>query len=313
MTEDHKCPHCGARMDPITSPLDSSWGGEIHYVCFDDDCSYFIDSWNLLDSQGVENAGYRCRLDARGQCGPMPVWSKDALKDQIIGEPPEEKGTTGIYDSSDFQRDVEGSDLEFYKTPRTADHLDSLALSTVEDLFARVMPAEARILDLMSSHSSHLPENSAPASVTGLGLNMEELEANPALTERVIHDLNADPVLPFEEERFDCVLLTVSIQYVTKPIELFREAARVLSPGGLFIVVFSNRMFPPKAVKIWKETNESERNDMVRGFFARSDRFVIDGEFESKGKPRPEDDKYYDMGIPSDPIYAVWGRVSGGF
>lgn len=77
------CPHCGAEMDPIETPLESSWGGEIHYVCFNDDCCYFKKSWDVLDSQGVERTGYRCRMDPRGACGPLAVWSADALKDLV--------------------------------------------------------------------------------------------------------------------------------------------------------------------------------------------------------------------------------------
>lgn len=89
MSEEHVCPHCGAHMDPITTPMDSSWGGEIHYVCFNDDCCYFTKSWDSLSGQGVENTGYRCRVDPRGACGPLAVWSADALKDLICKDVPE--------------------------------------------------------------------------------------------------------------------------------------------------------------------------------------------------------------------------------
>jgi hypothetical protein len=86
------CPHCGAEMDPIETPLESSWGGEIHHVCFNDDCCYFKNSWNVLDGQGVERTGYRCRMDPRGDCGPLAVWSANALKDLVCGCKTEEKG-----------------------------------------------------------------------------------------------------------------------------------------------------------------------------------------------------------------------------
>ena len=78
-----KCPHCGSEMDPIITPDISSWGGEIHHVCFNDECSYFTKSWEVLDCQGVERTGYRCRVDPRGVTGPLAVWSADALKDLI--------------------------------------------------------------------------------------------------------------------------------------------------------------------------------------------------------------------------------------
>lgn len=86
MEKERVCPHCGHKMDPFRTPDLSSWGGEIHYVCFNDECEYFKKSWDVLDSQGVERTGYRCRMDPKGTCGPMAVWSADALKDMICSE-----------------------------------------------------------------------------------------------------------------------------------------------------------------------------------------------------------------------------------
>lgn len=302
-------------MDPIKTPLESSWGGEIHYICFNDQCTYYTKSWQTLEGQGIEKAGYRCRMDPRGACGPIAVWSPTALKDLIVClESPVEceviapKGTLDYFSSGDFVRDDETPDAQFYQKPRFVDHLDSVALATVRDLYERLVPPGARILDLMTGPDSHLKPGIAPESVTGLGLNWEELEANTALTQRVIHDLNADPRLPFGDNEFDVVINTVSVDYMTNPIEVFREVSRVLRPKGLFIVVFSNRMFPPKAVHIWKVTEESRRVDLVKKYFELSGAFSIEGSLESRGKPRPEDDKYYSLGIPSDPIYALWAK-----
>lgn len=309
MAQECVCPHCGAGMDPIETPLESSWGGEIHYVCFNDECGYFVNSWGTLERQGVEKAGYRCRMDPRGACGPIPVWSIDALKDRIVCEEIQEEIAEDRFSPDDFKREDETPDSEFYKTPRFVDHLDSLALSTVEDLYSRLIPKKSRVLDLMAGPDSHLRDDIEAEQVVGLGLNDEELASNRALATRVIHDLNADPKLPFPDNLFDVVVNTVSVDYMTRPVGVFRDVARVLRPGGLFIVVFSNRMFPPKAVNIWKKTNEAQRVDLVREYFSLSRMFSVDGYFESTGKPRPQDDKYYLLGIPSDPVYALWGTV----
>jgi hypothetical protein len=83
MEKKHVCPHCGAEMDPIETPIMSSWGGEVHYICFNDDCCYFQKSWGVLEDQGIEKAGYRCRMDPRGAWGPIAVWSTEALRDLI--------------------------------------------------------------------------------------------------------------------------------------------------------------------------------------------------------------------------------------
>ncbi len=303
------CPHCGAEMDGIETPLDSSWGGEIHQICFNDECCYFVNSWNKLEAQGIEHVGYRCRVDPRGACGPIPVTSPQDLKDLIVTDAPVVKGTLDYYSAQDFARDDDNADEIFYEKPRFVEHLDSLALSTVEDLFVRLIPKNSRILDLMAGPNSHLRAEINAREIIGLGLNQEELKANSALTGHVLHDVNANPKLPFEDDSFNAVVNTVSVDYMVKPVELFRDVARILAPKGIFIVVFSNRMFPPKAVGIWKRTTESERTDLVKKYFSAAELFYIDGYFESKGHPRPSDDKYYSLGIPSDPIYAVWGKV----
>jgi SAM-dependent methyltransferase len=212
-----------------------------------------------------------------------------------------------------FSRLDEGDDAAFYGNDRFVGHLDSTALATVTDLVERLL-TEGRpvILDLMASWDSHLPKSLERATVVGLGLNGNELERNEAMSEYVVHDLNADPVLPFSDDRFDAVLCTVSVDYLTRPVEVFREAARVLKPGGLFLVVFSNRYFPPKVVKIWREASDDERMQLVKEYFRLCDAFHEPRDFVSTGKPRPPDDRYAASGLPSDPVYAVYADRKGG-
>ncbi len=298
-------------MDPIRTPLDSSWGGEIHHICFNDDCCYFVESWNALENQGIEKTGYRCKMDPRGGCGPAPVWSESALKDMVLKEGNDEPGSQDYFGAHAFGRDDETPDSDFYTNPRFVNHLDRYALETVEQLYRRLIPADSTILDLMAGPESHLGKVEGTSVIVGLGLNREELAANASLSRHVIHDINCYPVLPFPDNCFDVVVNTVSVDYLTQPLEVFREVSRVLKPDGLFIVVFSNRMFPPKAVDIWKRSTEKQRVELVRRFFSLSERFAIQGYYESSGKPRPRDDKYYELGIPSDPIYAVWGKPTG--
>jgi SAM-dependent methyltransferase len=212
-----------------------------------------------------------------------------------------------------FSRVDETDDAVFYATDRFVDHLDSVALSTVEDVIAQlIVEEEPVILDLMAGWDSHIPETIEPAKVVGLGLNQNELRSNEALSEHVIHDLNANPQLPFAGNVFDVVLCTVSVDYITRPLEVFREANRVLKPGGLFLVIFSNRFFPPKVVRIWRETSEEERALLVADFFSETTGFDPPRVFVSRGKPRPADDKYAHLGIPSDPVYAVYADKRGG-
>lgn len=215
--------------------------------------------------------------------------------------------TVSLYPEGAFSRHDESADEGFYRKDRMVHHLDSVALETVTRIIgALVVEKEPVILDLMASWDSHLPAMLNAAKVTGLGLNINELHRNGRLTERIIHDLNAHPVLPFRDDTFDIVINTVSVDYMTKPVEVFSEVGRVLKPWGLFLVIFSNRMFPEKAVKIWRESTESQRVELVKSFFESASHFEEPAVFISSGKPRPADDKYYHTGLPSDPVYAVY-------
>lgn len=217
-----------------------------------------------------------------------------------------------IYAGDAFARRDESDDRLFYSTDRFIEHLDSRALSTVEELIGSlVVEKDPVILDLMAGWDSHLPAKLHPSRVVGLGLNENELRRNEALSEHVLHDLNDDPTLPFASEMFDVVLNTVSIDYMTKPLEVFQEVGRILKTGGLFLVIFSNRMFPQKVVKMWWRLKEEERILLVREMFNYSKLFEEPQVIISKGKPRPESDKYAHLGIPSDPVYGVYADKSG--
>ncbi len=206
-----------------------------------------------------------------------------------------------------FSRLNEEEDKYYYSRDRFVSHLDSLALYTVEKLVGGlIIEKKPVMLDLMAGWDSHIPEHLNPAKVIGLGLNKNELEKNRRLSGAVIHDLNRNPELPFPGNAFDAVINTVSVDYMTHPLEVFRSVGRVLKPGGLFLVIFSNRMFPEKAVKIWKESGEDERIMLVEDFFNHTGLFNKPIVFVSKGKPRPKNDKYAHFNIPSDPIYAVY-------
>jgi SAM-dependent methyltransferase len=218
-----------------------------------------------------------------------------------------------LYTREAFARQNESDDARFYQVDRLVPHLDSLALDTVERLIgALIFEKSPAILDLMASWDSHLPPALRPASVVGLGLNRNELARNERLTGRIIHDLNREPALPFGGGEFDAVLCTVSIDYLTRPFEVVKEAGRVLRPGGLLLVIFSNRYFPQKVVRIWRASSEAERILLVEDYFRAAGCFTEPRTWISQGKPRPYHDKYAELGIPSDPVYAVFAEREGG-
>ena len=129
-----------------------------------------------------------------------------------------------------FRRMDESPDALFYDVPRLVTHIDDAAIAAVTQLYREHFPAGGAILDLMSSWVSHLPEEIAYRRVVGLGMNAEELAANPRLDARVVHDLNEDPRLPFADAEFDAAGICVSVDYLVRPVEVLRECGRVHPP-----------------------------------------------------------------------------------
>jgi SAM-dependent methyltransferase len=175
-------------------------------------------------------------------------------------------------------------------------HIDEGAIAALARVYAKVLPIGGRLLDLMSSWRSHLPEGTR--DVVGLGLNADEMADNPQLTGHVVHDVNQDPRLPFGDGAFDGAMCAVSIQYVTHPLLLFREVHRVLRPGAPFVASFSNRCFPTKAVAVWLGMSDQQHVALVRAYFDAA----------SGWTDVTTDD--HSPGDGGDPLYVVWARRS---
>jgi SAM-dependent methyltransferase len=150
-----------------------------------------------------------------------------------------------------FDKEDGGNDTDFYAMARLETHIDADAIGALTGLYRERLPAGGTILDLMSSWISHLPDDVEFGEVIGHGMNAQELAANRRLSRWFLQDLNRDPVLPLETDSLDAAMICVGVQYLTSPVAVFRELARVLKPGAPLIVSFSNRCFPTKAVRVW--------------------------------------------------------------
>lgn len=218
---------------------------------------------------------------------------------------PSGAATDFSFGETGFRREDEGEDRQFYAEPRMVQHLDAHARSRVNALYRRLLPAQAAVLDLMASHDSHL-QGASLSVLHVLGMNAEELAANAHASTRTVQDLNQRATLPCASNSLDAVICTVSVEYLTQPQAVFAEVLRILKPGGLFILTFSNRCFPTKAIAAWSLLQDFERMGLISQWLADSG-FVARQTFSSRNWPRPEDDAYAKQIPHSDPVYAVWG------
>src|SRR5687768_6306303 len=145
------------------------------------------------------------------------------------------------FPAGSFQRLDETPDYQFYEMPRLVTHIDEYAIAAVGEAYRKFLKPGGEYLDLMSSWVSHFPEDFDVGRLVGHGMNEDELRHNPRLSEYFLQDLNLDPKLPLANNRFDGVTICVSVQYLTRPVEVFAEIGRVLKPGAPVIVTFSNR------------------------------------------------------------------------
>lgn len=158
-------------------------------------------------------------------------------------------------------------DTQFYDSPRFVTHVDDGFIQQLTDLYRDRLKPNTRIFDMMSSWVSHLPDEIQFAHVEGHGLNEQELARNPRLDHYFVQDLNQTPKLPLADQDFDAVLNTVSVQYLQYPEAIFTEIHRILKPGGVAIISFSNRMFYQKAIQVWRDGTEASRVELVKRYF----------------------------------------------
>jgi len=189
-----------------------------------------------------------------------------------------------------YRRADEQDDGRFYDSPRLVAHIDETAITATTALYREVLPPHPDVLDLMSSYYSHLPEPRRQYSrhVWALGMNADEMARNTQLDEYVVQNLNANPVLPYADAAFDAVFCAVSVQYLQKPVAVFAEVARVLRPGGVFAVTFSNRCFPSKAVAVWVHSSDEQHLELVRAYIEAAggfERITLAQRNRSRGNP----------------------------
>ena len=196
-----------------------------------------------------------------------------------------------------FVKEDNSDDSLFYEIPRLVTHIDDNACMVLKGFYRSLLKDGDSVLDLMSSWVSHLPEDINYSKVSAQGMNKVELEANPQLTDFIVQNLNTNQVLPYGNEVFDLCTIAVSVQYLTSPLKVFEEIARVLKPNGKCCVSFSNRMFPTKAILAWRMSSNQDHCNLVSHYLKKTEMFA-----EVKVERLVEENGYY------DPLFAVIGK-----
>ncbi len=197
--------------------------------------------------------------------------------------------------SGAFRKEDGGDDAAFYAPARLVTHIDEAATRALTVYYRAILPPGGVLLDLMSSWVSHLPPEMAFSDVIGHGMNAQELGANPRLSRSFVHDLNRTTILPLDTDSCDGALCCVGVQYLQRPLQVFAEILRVLRPCAPFIVSFSNRCFPTKAVEIWRSLDDRGHAALVRLYLERAGFRDISAEILRDGSE-------------SDPLIAITGR-----
>lgn len=172
-----------------------------------------------------------------------------------------------------------GNDASFYVPPRFVTHIDDNAIIQLKQYYDANLPRKGRILDFCSSWISHYPPGIEEAAKTGdlevlgTGMNQKELGNNPVLKSWIVQDLNEDPEvkLPGDlQSPIDASTCVVSIDYLTKPVDVLSSIRKHTNEGGKVHLAISNRCFPTKAVGRWLKISEDERLNMVGDYLWHS-------------------------------------------
>jgi len=202
---------------------------------------------------------------------------------------------------NELMRYDETSDFIFYSQPRFVTHIDDPAIGALTKWYSSAFPESGRqdtaLLDVCSSWISHYPKGYTAGRISGLGMNEEELKKNAILSDYAVKDLNEDPTLPYEDGTFDFVTNAVSVDYLTRPLEVMKEVNRVLKPGGVAAMSFSNRCFPTKAISVWTATGDQDHIWIVGSYFHFAGGFEAPQAVDISPSPGR-----------SDPMYVVYAR-----
>jgi len=219
-----------------------------------------VQRWSVKRRFGNDDAGAAATLGQAERDDAGFGLERRTTSDEIILA---RQPASLVLSQEERTRDDEADDALFYTKPRLTMHYDVQYATKLQGLYTERLQEGSRILDLGASCASLLPPEKG-LSVWGVGMNMVEMEVNECLSHRMVLDLNASPNLPFLDESFDGVILSGVMPYLIEPESVLAEVIRVLTPAGVVIVSFSDRMWMSKATQAWKSRGNLGRCQLVQ-------------------------------------------------
>lgn len=210
-----------------------------------------------------------------------------------------------------FIRKIEDDDVVFYNAIDTIPVLDQAALEQLTHFYSKYLKDNSTILDLMPGVDSHIPDNLENIDIIGLGLKEQDLKENSALNQYTLHDLNKQPELPFDAQQFDAFVCSFSVEYMVQPVKVFQQIARILKPGGVLLVGFSDRFFEKKGIGLWDDLHTFERMGIILEYFRQAGEFDDLRAESIRGLIRHNNDPFINKNVFSCPMFMLSGKRKG--
>ena len=100
-------------------------------------------------------------------------------------------------------------------------------------------------------------------------MNAEELAANPQAAAGSCTTSTPTRCCRSRDATFDAAMCCVSVDYLTRPVEVFRDVGRVVRARRAVRVHVLEPLFPTKAIRGWLFTDDDDAPQIVADYFRR--------------------------------------------
>lgn len=147
-----------------------------------------------------------------------------------------------------------------------------------------------------------------PTAVDATALqNLERIQARHVLPDMRVLDFSLGNSGP--EGIYDAAICTLSMEYMTEPIETLKRIAEHLQPGSPIVIGFTNHFDEKLAIDGWIDMHDFERMGLVLEYLRQAGLDDAAKTYSMRNDWRPKDDPLFleTRGV-SDPVYVVVGH-----